>query len=220
MPFLNDPRFPVDVNYGTMGGPTYSTDVVEYDQGEEYRNANWSMPRYMYDVRYAIKSRAQANNVYQFFLSLKGKLTGFRVKDTYDFTSHENGKGAVTPEDSNIGTADGVTYEYQLRKIYFKGDQYVFRKILCPVAGTVRVAVDSIELIEGVDFTVSNPGGLVTLAAVPLDGQVITAGFQFDVPVRFDKDDLSDIALVLYTTDGDDIVNLESIPLIELRRVV
>jgi len=56
-----------------------------------------------------------------------------------------------------------------------------------PVAGSIRIAVDGVELTEGW----AHVGlGEIVLDVPPADGAVVTAGFLFDVPVRFAEDRL------------------------------
>ena len=61
-------------------------------------------------------------------------------------------------------------------------------------------------------WTVNTTTGLVTFAASPALGMAITAGFEFDVPVRFDTDTLD------VTLDFERLGSITSIPLIEVRR--
>ena len=217
MAFLEAPRFPIDLNYGSMGGPGFKTDVVVYGNGKEYRNALWSIPRHRYDVRYAVKSRTDLLNVYEFFLAQQGQANGFRVKDLWDYTSASDGKSTPAADDVTVGTGDGSDTTFQLIKNYSKGSETLARDILKPVSSTILVEVNSVSQTEGVDFTIDTTTGIITFAVAPTSGHSITAGFEFDVPVRFDTDDLSSVQLLLYTTGGSDIASIENIPLIEIR---
>jgi uncharacterized protein (TIGR02217 family) len=84
------------------------------------------------------------------------------------------------------------------------------RAITRPVAGTVRVAVNGIETAR---FTVNAATGIVTFNAgsIPAAGAAVTAGFEFDVPARFDTDSLS-INLANFAA-GD----IPEIPVVEIR---
>lgn len=217
MAFINSPRFPIDLNYGSMGGPVFKTDIVVYGDGSEYRNSLWSTPRNRYDVRYAVRSRSDLLNVYQFFMALKGSANGFRIRDLFDFTSAFDGKSAHAADDVTIGVGDGVEVDFQLFKRYSKGSTFSDKQILKPVTGTVLIEVNGAPLVEGVGFTVDTGTGLVSLTVAAGAGQLVTAGFEFDIPVRFESDDLSHVQLLLYTENGSDLASLESIPLIEVR---
>jgi uncharacterized protein (TIGR02217 family) len=79
-----------------------------------------------------------------------------------------------------------------------------------PMAGTVTVALDGIEQASG--WSVDTTTGQITFATAPSDSVVISAGFEFDVPVRFDTDQLD------VTHDFERLGSITSIPLIEVRR--
>jgi uncharacterized protein (TIGR02217 family) len=79
-----------------------------------------------------------------------------------------------------------------------------------PVAGTVLLALDGIA--QGSGWSVDPATGVVSFAASPGNGVIVTAGFEFDVPVRFDTDRLD------VTLDIERMGSIASIPLIEIRR--
>ena len=56
----------------------------------------------------------------------------------------------------------------------------------------MRVAVAGVEQTAGTHFNVDHATGVVTFTGGqhPAMGQSVTAGFEFDVPVRFDTDKL------------------------------
>jgi len=62
------------------------------------------------------------------------------------------------------------------------------RVIAKPVDGSVRMAVNGVEKVNGKDFTYDVKTGLVSFISPPVAGAAITAGFMFDVPVRFETD--------------------------------
>ena len=95
-------------------------------------------------------------------------------------------------------------------KRYESGAQAWVRRIVKPVAGTVRVARGGVEAASG--WSVDATTGVVTFAAAPGAGVLVTAGFEFDVPVRFDTDRLD------VTWDLDRLGSIASIPLVEVRR--
>ena len=132
--------------------------------------------------------------------------------DRIDFKSGAPG-AAVTPTDQTLGVGNGVTAAFQLVKRYGALHAPYVRTIRKPVAGTVRVAVDGVENDEGADWSCDLTIGLVTFTggAIPASGKAVTAGFEFDVPVRFDSDGL-DINLTGFAA-GD----IPAIPLVEIR---
>ena len=62
----------------------------------------------------------------------------------------------------------------------------------CMVAGTVLVAVNGTTQNEGTDFVIDAATGVVVFQTghIPSSGSAVTAGFEIDVPVRFDTDNL------------------------------
>lgn len=217
MAFLETPRFPLDINYGSKGGPTFNTSIIQLGNGSEARNANWSLPLYEYDIGYSIKTRTQLMEVYELFLACRGALDGFRAKDVWDFSSASNGKAAPAITDQLIGTGDGSTTAYQLVKSYTQGANSLSRTIKKPVSGTILIQVNGVPKTEGVGYTVDLATGIITLTTPPTAGHEVKAGFQFDVPVRFKDDNiLSALEMVTYGT-SEDIGALPAIALVEMR---
>jgi len=178
--------FPLDIALGSAGGPERRTDVVTLGSGREERNARWAHSRRRYN---AIKSFEALSAVVAFFEERRGRLYGFRWRDRLDHSSAAPG-AAVTPADQAIGVGDGATAAFQLVKSYGVVHAPFARPIGKPVGGSVRVAVGGIEAGEGSDFTCDAATGVVTFLPghVPGVGAAVTAGFLFDVPVRFDTD--------------------------------
>jgi uncharacterized protein (TIGR02217 family) len=138
-----------------------------------------------------------------FFEARRGRLYGFRFRDFADFKSCAPGE-APAATDQRIGTGDGVRRSFGLRKVY--GDHE--RRIRKPVEGSVRLAVNGVETTA---FSVDPATGQVTLAAAPASGAVVTAGFVFDVPVRFDADRIE------VTLESFGAGRMVAMPLIEVR---
>jgi uncharacterized protein (TIGR02217 family) len=172
-------RFPSDISYGATGGPTYSTDVVAMFSGHEQRNSNWKNARSRYNISTGVKTEEQWQALISFFRSCKGKAYGFRFKDWGDY------KGIK----QRIAISDGMKHEFQLIKTYSSGDTLVTRIIKKPVKNTVKIYQQS-NLRREFDYLVDYTTGIVTFAEAPASGAIIMADFEFDVPVRFDTDEL------------------------------
>jgi len=198
-------RFPLDVALGARGGPERRTDVVTLASGAEERNSRWARSRRRYNAGYGVKSRADMQVVLAFFEERRGRLHGFLWRDGLD---HSSSGGAATALDQVIGTGDGVRTSFQLTKRYGASFDPYFRVISRPVVGSVKVAVAGVELSSG--WTVDAAMGVVGFSTPPTLGAAVTAGFLFDVPVRFDTDRL-DIELTSF--DGAEV---PSIPLVEI----
>ena len=206
---FHEVRFPNDIIRGARGGPERRTQIVELASGDEERNASWANSRRRYDVAYGIRRADDLAAVVAFFEARNGRLHGFRFKDWGDHKSCLP-SGTPAPTDQIIGTSDGTTTVFQLVKRYASGSQIWPRTITKPVAGTVRVALNGAEQLGG--WSVDTTTGVVTFDTTPTADVAITAGFAFDVPVRFDTDALD------VTLDLERLGSITSIPLLELRR--
>ena len=203
---FHDIRFPTAIAFHSTGGPERKTEIVTLGSGFEERNAVWANSRRRYDAGYGVKSLDDLHAVIGFFEARAGRLYGFRFKDWSDFKSCAPG-AALSPLDQAIGTGDGHVTAFQLAKTYASGPSSWTRVIDKPVAGTVGVAVAGTERTSG--FSIDATTGLVTFASAPTGA--VTAGYEFDTPVRFDTDSLS-INLAGFAA-GD----IPSIPLVEIR---
>lgn len=211
VPF-HEVRFPTGIAFGATGGPERRTEIVTLASGAEERNTRWADSRRRYNAGYGIRTLDDLHAVVAFFEERRGRLYGFRWLDRIDHKSCAPG-AAPDPTDQAIGTGDGATAAFQLAKTYGALHAPYTRTIAKPVAGSVRVAVEGIEKVAGSDWTVDPTTGLVTFAAgaIPGAGAAVTAGFAFDVPVRFDIDAL-DINLTSFAA-GD----IPAIPLVEVK---
>jgi uncharacterized protein (TIGR02217 family) len=204
---FHEVRFPMRLALGTSGGPRRRTDIVALSNGHETRNARWRDARRSYDAGSGMRSIADLYEVLAFFEARGGQLHGFRFRDPIDNQSAPPGI-AATPFDQPIGTGDGTTREFQLVKTYADATGGRQRLITKPVAGTVLVGVSGAAISA---FTLDPASGLVTLATAPASGAAITAGYAFDVPVRFDTDRL-DINLSAFDAGA-----VPAIPLVEIK---
>lgn len=184
---FHEVRFPETLSFGSVGGPERRTDVVTLANGFEERNTPWAHARRRYDAGLGLRSLQDIAQLIAFFEARQGQLHGFRWKDWTDYASAMPG-AEVTFEDQEIAVADGSTQVFQLAKLYRSGPHSYLRPISKPVAGTVRLGIDNEALVEGIDYDLDLTTGRVSLGYAPEIGRVIKAGFQFDVPVRFDTD--------------------------------
>jgi len=206
---FHEVRFPDNISRGARGGPERRTQIVELASGDEGRNASWANSRRRYDAAYGVRRADDLAAIVAFFEARNGRLYGFRWKDWGDYRSClPSGTPAAT--DQAVGTGDGAITAFQLVKAYASGTQTWTRTITKPVSGTVIVAIGGIVQTSG--WSVDIATGLVTFTAAPANGVAITAGFEFDVPVRFDTDRLD------VTHDIERLGSITSIPLIEVRR--
>ena len=206
---FHDVRFPDTISRGARGGPERRTQVVELASGDEERNASWANSRRRFDVAYGIRRADDLAAVVAFFEARNGRLHGFRFKDWGDHKSCPPSQ-AIDASDQQIGTGTGAATTFALLKHYVSGAQFWTRAIAKPVAGSVRLALDGVAQMTG--WSVDAATGRVSLNTAPGAGVAITAGYEFDVPVRFDTDTLD------VTLDLERLGSITSIPLIEIRR--
>ena len=207
---FHEVRFPDDISRGARGGPERRTQIVELASGDEERNASWANSRRRYDAAYGIRRADDLAAVIAFFEARNGRLHGFRWKDWADYKSGLP-SAPVTPIDQALGTGDGATTAFQLVKRYESGAQAWVRRIVKPVAGTRAGRARRRRGGSPAGRSMPRPA-IVTFAAAPGAGVLVTAGFEFDVPVRFDTDRLD------VTWDLDRLGSIASIPLVEVRR--
>ncbi len=185
MTAFHEVQFPPSLSYGARGGPAFNTTILQLASGYERRNQNWQVARASYDVSHAVKTQAQMDALRAFFYERRGRAYGFRFKDWADYKLPNDGD--VRP--TMMTTDGGTTTSFQIVKVYGSGTNNYTRTISKPVAGTVRLFADAVETFS---FSVNTATGVVTLNAplVGTTGKVITMQCEFDVPVRFDVDDM------------------------------
>ena len=196
---FHEVQFPPDISYGASGGPGYSTTVVTTVSGHERRNSNWAAARGKWNVAHGLKKREQVAALIAFFRARRGRAFGFRFKDWTDHQAFAQ----------LLGIGDGSNRTFQLIKSYASGGEIESRLIAKPVPGTVKIYRDGVEASSG--WSVNTATGLVTFATAPASGVQVTADFEFDVPVRFDSDQM-DITIETYQ-----LGSWGQIPVLEIR---
>lgn len=201
---FEDILFPIAIGAEASVSPGFSTSVVTSASGFEWRNVNWQQGRLRFDAGPGVRGDVELETLIAFFRARRGPAVGFRFRDPYDHSS--NGMtGVPTAVDQSIGSGDGAAVRFELTKTYGTGEK---RRITKPVAGSVRVAVAGIEKASG--WTILS-GGLVLFDVPPAAGATVSAGFLFDVPVRF-ADDRLEINRATFLAG-----EAPSVPLIEIR---
>jgi uncharacterized protein (TIGR02217 family) len=207
---FHETRFPAALSIGSSGGPERRTEIVTLSNGFEERNSPWAHSRRRYDAGLGVRSLDDLAEVIAFFEARHGQLHGFRWKDWTDFKSclPSAVPGAL---DQRIGTGDGSTTGFQLSKRYASGAQTYHRPVVKPVASSVRIAVGGQEVFQGPDYGLDPSTGRVTFVDAPADEAIVTAGFEFDVPVRFDTDRITT------SLAGFAAGEIPTIPVVEVR---
>lgn len=205
-----DEKFPGSVAFGTLGGPERLTDVVLLASGHESRNARWADSRRRYDAASGIRSLQDLKAVVALFEKARGRLYGFRFRDPFDHSTRSD-RALPGKMDQSIAIGDGSTLRFALKKTYGSGGASYERSIRLPEVATLKVAVDGVAMPLGSGVSWDTETGELVFATAPADGAEVTAGFHYDVPVRFDTDRLE---LSLAAFEAGDI---PSIPLLEIR---
>jgi uncharacterized protein (TIGR02217 family) len=204
---FDDVDFPIALGRQASVEPGFSTAVVTTAAGFEQRNADWSDARMRYDAGLGVRSEADIEDLISFFRARRGAARAFRFRDPFDDSS--NGMtDAPTATDQLLGEGDGVATRFQLVKRYGEGEEALERRITRPVAESVMLAVDGVVAATG--WVLDESGGVVFDVA-PVDGAVVTAGFRFDVSVRFEEDRLNVSRSTFLAGEA------ASVPLIEVR---
>ncbi len=207
---FHEVRFPAPLSVGSIGGPERRTEIVQLRNGFEERNSPWAHSRRRYDAGLGVRSLDDLAEVTAFFEARHGQVFGFRWKDWTDFKSCLP-SGTPGHFDQTIGVGDGTTRDFSLAKRYASGVAEYRRPISKPVAGTVMFGRSGVALDSGQDFSVDHERGVVRFQVAPVNGAEITAGFEFDVPVRFETDRIAT------SLAGFAAGEIPSIPVIEVR---
>ena len=193
-------RFPIDVSYGSFGGPEYNTEVLLTTNGCEYRGIKWNIPKMRFNIAPGIKNDRQMSEIVSLFRVCKGRCIGFRYKDWSDYKVVQEQVKTVNQNTLQLIKTYSVTPEILEQRIITK-----------PVLNTVRIYVAGIPLAAD-EFIVDYTVGIITLKNEITDQNVvITADFEFDIPVRFDTDYLP------ITIEDKSFFSLPEIPIVETK---
>ena len=204
-------RFPANLSFGSIGGPERRTEIVTLTNGYEERNTPWAHSRRHYDAGLGLRGLDDIEALIAFFEARCGQLHGFRWKDWADFKSCKP-SGSVDFRDQLLGQGDSKTVTFQLVKAYASGPGRYLREIRKPVRGSVVIGLGGEEQQEGLEFDVDYATGAITFAAAPGAGAEITAGFEFDVPVRFGTDRIAVSVASFHAGE------MPQVPVIEVRQ--
>jgi uncharacterized protein (TIGR02217 family) len=208
---FHDVRFPTAISFGATGGPERITEIVRLTSGHESRNTRFAASRHRYDVGTGLRSLSDLYEIVAFFEARRGPLHAFRFRDPFDMKSCR-GDLEVAATDQPLGTGDGVLDRFPLVKRYGDEGGAYERAIGKPVEGTLVVAVDGVVVdVEDVSFDDETGEVVLAPAAVPAEGAEVTAGYEFDVPVRFDTERI-EIGIADFRAG-----RIPTIPLVEVR---
>ena len=127
---------------------------------------------------------------------VKGRAYGFKFKDWLDYKAINQ----------NIAIANGEQTEFQLIKTYNINNKIQIRKITKPE--NVSVFVNQQNITQNININYSN--GIITFNTPPEKDTIITATFDFYVPVRFDNDKIEIIM------KNDKVGEIKDLKIVEL----
>ena len=187
---FDEVQFPPTISFGMTGGPRFNTTVLVSSNGYESRNRHWAHPRRIWNVSQRVRKQDELDELVAFFYARNGALNGFRFKDWIDYRHDFGSSPAAQPTYPALGDASNV--EFQLVKEYSDSAYTHRRAITKPVEGTITIYVNDVESTETTDYMIDYNTGIVTfeVGSTPPNGQAITWEGEFDVPVRFDGDDM------------------------------
>ena len=207
---FHEVRFPAGLSFGSLGGPERRTEIVTLTNGFEERNSPWAHSRRRYDAGLGLRSLDDLAALIAFFEARGGQLHGFRWKDWADFKSCAAAR-EPGPEDQLLGRGDGQGRVFQLVRSYVSGGHAYHRPVRKPVAGTVRVALAGKAIAEGAGWTLDPATGEIVFDDPVPEGVEVSAGFEFDVPVRFDVDRIQ-VSVASFRAG-----EVPSVPVVEVR---
>lgn len=196
-----DVDFPLEIGREASVQTITSTAIAAGAGGREQRNSEWAEARLSFDAGPGIRSDSDLAELLRFFRARRGPAQAFRFRDPLDESSSVADEPA--PVDQVLGAGNGLRTSFPLIKHYGE----VARRITRPMPASVTVAVNGVQTAG---WTLG-PLGVVEFDTPPPDGATVTAGFRFDVPVRFAEDRLN---IDRATFAAGEAV---SVPLIEVR---
>ena len=192
-----------------ISSPRWATDIQIADSGVEQVNQRWVHPLHSYSLPEAIREHVTFEGIRDHWLALRGPFYSFPFRDPLDFASVALTTPNVAPTlsriDQTVGTGNGLKTQFQLTKTYFSGAQSYTRNIYHPIVSSVLVGIDGEDpeaASPNFDWDVDRLTGIVTFDIPPVNGAIITAGFLFDVEVRFADDDAFDGIVRTYGVSG------------------
>ena len=191
-----------EIERGSQGGPGFYTTIIGSPGGNEQRNQNWEFDIEEWDIRYGIRKAYQLQTVVDHYLGRRGMAFSFPFRNWSDYKSGPLNDDVPT----YIADGDGVTTDFQVVKTYPDNTNPYAKPIWKPVtADFVAYVADVVTAVtHGAD-------GIISFAVAPADGAIITALFEYDIPVRYVNDRL---------LQQLQFVHVKSLPAIKVRGVI
>lgn len=194
--------------------PRWNTTITAVANADEHRNKNWLDPLLRFTAPEAVRCMEDVEDLKDHWMVMAGPAFTFPFRDPLDFASRRLQEPNVPPNlsrtDQVLGVGDGITRRFQLAKTYTRGPRSYTRPIYLPIVDTVVVGLNALPIdtpdptLDGGPYSadVERYGGLVTFDHPPVDGMIVTAGFLYDVQVRFEADDSFDAIVQSWRVAG------------------
>lgn len=207
---FDEVRLPVEVERGARGGPGFLTTISLLASGREQRVQKWEVDRGRWDIGYGVQTREEALVVRDFFMARRGRARGFRFRDWGNYTSY-NFDTQAHVQQPTTEEADQSETIFQMAYDYIDSGSFMYRKaVYKPVASTIKVYIEGVEATSG--WTVDSTSGLITFSTPPFDGAEVTWTGEFDLPVRFDTDQIE------YEVRTKNVIEFPNLPIVELKQ--
>jgi uncharacterized protein (TIGR02217 family) len=201
--------------YPCVAAPKTSTTIARSDSGDEQSNRNRVNPLHTFRLPNAVRDHDVLDGLMNHWAVTNGPFKSFPFRNPLDFASVSltaaNVEPVISGTDQVIGTGNGAKTQFQLVKTYTRGAYSHVRPIRLPIVATVVVKINGVDPSMG--WSVSREGGIVTFDSAPAGSTTITAGFYFDVPVRFESDDALEAIVFSYQTSSFADLVLMEVPL-------
>jgi uncharacterized protein (TIGR02217 family) len=161
--------------------PVWKTRLQESISGKEVRIADWSFPRWQWQLSFDFLRGDPVNAEFQalagFFNQRQGMFDSFLYQDADD--------NSVTAQP--VGVGDGSTASFQMIRSF---GNFV-ELILAPIPSSASIFVNGILSNSANVFPWgSTTAGLLSFGSAPATGAAITATFSYYFPCRFVEDSM------------------------------
>jgi len=155
--------------FGITEGINFATFVSETESGIEHRAALWDVGLRDYNVKVRYLSKADMDNLWQFYIDRLGSYDHFLLKILHEFEA--------TAE--NIGNADNIN------------DSFLLHRFPVDTSDDHSCTVDgSIETLYTLSNNFVTEKSYITFDSVPSNGEILVT-YEFYYKVRFAEDKLT-----------------------------
>lgn len=187
---FTEERLNIGIVEGTNCTITFKEQILKQGDGSEHRHSKCYAPLQQWQLGDRSNLLEELTYINSFYDRMKKLGSAFRFRDWLD----HKGIGEA------IGTGNDSRTNYQLFKQYGTYSAAIKK----PVSGTVKIYLNGTQT-NG--FTVNTTTGIIAFNTAPANGVVITADYEFDKPVEFGEDNITN-RLQIYIPDTDAVIFL------------